>query len=1645
MKALIRLALPIVVFSSLFNSTAHAQNDWLEIMYVNLDAFPTVKVLARAYCNGVRQADFDESELKIYENGRELTKTVSCPQGDEPFSVGICVDRSNSVSPYSHHIKRAANRFVELMENRALGNDEGAVVNFSEDVFLDQIMTTDKQALKDAFDILRNPLNTAIWDALMVTIEHVAANANNPTKAVIVITDGGDNHSTHTLQEVINLSVQNTVPVYPVVFRTSVVDPGDIAELDLLAQTTGGKMIIIDYPTQIDEAFKSLMAIIPGGLNDCEIEFETDCADGSVRRLIVEAVACGQTLRDTTWYLSPIDYQLPRITVWTDSSFAFSGGELRVPVLISNNGVPSEINGLTFKMFKPSGVQLKEVVTDGYFAENFGVTYANDPDTLTVSFAGSTNLIGSDTLLVLKFNAPKIFGSDTTFQIPFTFGQKQTRQCFLLEIRSGYSELIQKTNSKILCDIDTIPVAWNYEEGRYEPEEFIISGRVFNPSRLTAFNTKAELIIPPDLELTSGGMVVDVANGTLVGGSEDSVFFPVRIKLADNARKFGACIRFTADRGEVEECCVLIDAEKPLPKLESWCDMPASVEWVDSLGRYEPESFPVTFYVRNMSSYRAKDVRATIAVPDGFQVDPGTPLDALVQPSLLNRADTGSISWMVTPMERAEDGTFEFCIQVVADGDTSTCCKEVFVPRSPIRAQLACGDPKVVGYDEGTGEYSPKVFLYRFEATNLSQIPIENGTAKILLPPFLKLAPGVDQVRDLPVGGTVPPGETVNLLWTLEASGPPVDGEEICVEVSAPNYPGETCCVSVRIERDLAIPQLICDLDGPDTIRYTDAGYVPSPFVLNVHVENIGQTKAIGVRAALIQGADLSIDSTDMSIKLLADSILAGEFADGTFRIKVLPRTVDRFDSIRVNVYSENGGSVLCEKVIYIERVRGPIIELTCEGPDSLRFNDATNSYEPSPFTISMIARNIGTAQADSVIAELLVSPNIELVTGEQAAKMLNPSRLDVGESGIASWQVNAVPRSVGRFDTIRVQVRTRSNLLAEIIPCPVIVYIPPVRSAEIVPECEALSQVTVDDDGYDPDTVQFRLTLRNLGDATAYDVRAVASNSLRLQLPANESLERTTPTIDPNGNAVFTWRFIPIPSTVSDSATVCFQISTRFLGDVFCCVKLYLPPVSDVEGDIAVGCATVDTVFADEETGEYPNPIFVQTDILNPTATAVDTVTATIILPSNIELAAGESADKRLFDLQPQESRQLQWAVNVIRDTSTVAKLKTISIRYYANGRVKTCEMQLVVMPIIEDGEYNISVFCSSPDSILYVNSEVGLQPSPFPVRASITNTGSEPLTDVSATISLPPQITLAAGEMVTKLLPGTFAPGATVVAEWSCIPSLRTTTYEVTFDVSVQAIETPPRGCETRTIVQGFQRRLVFSIPKGNIVGFGQSTIVPMNLSNTSQGEISEFTTEVSFDPSIVALREIEQGGTLTTRWPDLTLDELESGKISVSGSSNETITESGVLYYMRFTGVFGAVAPNEFDIQTSDLTIGDVTVAGDFVIEKLHGDITTAGSCLVPLDASDQFVLSQNAPNPFNPATVISYYIPQQVKEVSVRLEVFDVYGRLIEEFDQGMQQGGQYSIRFDASGLESGMYIYRLTAGSEIRTKKMILSR
>jgi VWFA-related protein len=254
---------------------------------------------------GVSVSGLDKDDFQVFEDG-VAQRIESFSHEDIPVTVGLVVDDSGSMRPKRPEVISAALAFVQSSNT----NDEMFVVNFNEHVSFglpDGIPFTN-QATPMQLALARSPAagKTALYDAIAAALERLKK-GHRDKKVLIVISDGGDNASSHTLKEVMTLAVESNAVIYTIgLFDESDTDrnPG---VLKSLAHATGGEFFMPD----------SLSAVVPlcaqiahDIRNQYTIAYApTNAAqDGGFRAILVKAKAPGHerlVVRTRAGYYAP--------------------------------------------------------------------------------------------------------------------------------------------------------------------------------------------------------------------------------------------------------------------------------------------------------------------------------------------------------------------------------------------------------------------------------------------------------------------------------------------------------------------------------------------------------------------------------------------------------------------------------------------------------------------------------------------------------------------------------------------------------------------------------------------------------------------------------------------------------------------------------------------------------------------------------------------------------------------------------------------------------------------------------------------------------------------------------------------------------------------------------------------------------------------------------------------------------------------------------------------------------------------------------------------------------------------------------------------------------------------------------------------
>lgn len=146
----------------------------------------------------------------------------------------------------------------------------------------------------------------------------------------------------------------------------------------------------------------------------------------------------------------------------------------------------------------------------------------------------------------------------------------------------------------------------------------------------------------------------------------------------------------------------------------------------------------------------------------------------------------------------------------------------------------------------------------------------------------------------------------------------------------------------------------------------------------------------------------------------------------------------------------------------------------------------------------------------------------------------------------------------------------------------------------------------------------------------------------------------------------------------------------------------------------------------------------------------------------------------------------------------------------------------------------------------------------------------------------------------------------------------------------------------------------------------------------------------------------------------------------------------TDAGSTWTTQASGLSDILTSVYF---TTALT-GYITTWYGHVLKTTNGGLSFVNK--ISSDVPNDFMLSQNYPNPFNPSTKIEFEIPlTKMAEGNTTLSVFDITGKLVATLADEKLTPGKYEVTFNANGLSSGIYFYKLTTSNFSDTKRMIL--
>ncbi len=167
---------------------------------------------------------------------------------------------------------------------------------------------------------------------------------------------------------------------------------------------------------------------------------------------------------------------------------------------------------------------------------------------------------------------------------------------------------------------------------------------------------------------------------------------------------------------------------------------------------------------------------------------------------------------------------------------------------------------------------------------------------------------------------------------------------------------------------------------------------------------------------------------------------------------------------------------------------------------------------------------------------------------------------------------------------------------------------------------------------------------------------------------------------------------------------------------------------------------------------------------------------------------------------------------------------------------------------------------------------------------------------------------------------------------------------------------------------------------------------------------------------------------------------IEEDMHGLFGADGDATGGVTSADQQLLDTFNAMTGYLQA-DYDLNgTVSSTDGEMLAGNLGVTGEVPGENPEATSSEDEEALPEAFSLSQNYPNPFNPVTTIEYALPEMSE---VELMIFDVLGRQLVTLVSDQQMAGRHEVSFDASGLPSGIYFYRIHAGKFTTVRSMML--
>jgi uncharacterized protein YegL len=534
--------------------------------------WPTIEVYFSVGCNGQPAYFTDKRYFKVVENGIEIGEfELWCPDPTMrcAISVALVFDASGSMmGSGTAGAKAAGNAFVDMMDGVV---DEAAVIWYNDSVRTRQGMTTSLDLLHSAINTLPASGGTVLWDGILSGVLELINNGVNQCRAVVAMTDGQDNASSHQPADIVAVANRNRVRV----FTVSLGNAADSLALQEISNQTGGRYFGTMNPNVMVDIYQTISTIIFQGFQECLITYTAKCMDGSTRPVdLTLQNFCGGSdtktktytaLRDTSTFI-PLKFRI-------GTTETRGNANVTVPLELLDPIMPKDIfYPATFTiLFDENCAEFVDITAPpGSLLHGLSFSTTRIAGGVIIQSLGRTIVSAEkvpDTLASLVFHAHQPGGRDTIccdLQLEnWTFAAG----CFKPVLSDG-ALCISPAGPSISCQFTSFaPVQWAKPLQKYLPDSLILTLDLTNDGGVDAVNARITLDIDStDITLCDPASATQTPfPANVVAGTPSRASWAVRPVCRSIGDSVAVCFTASFDNHPTIQCCAALWIPAAIP------------------------------------------------------------------------------------------------------------------------------------------------------------------------------------------------------------------------------------------------------------------------------------------------------------------------------------------------------------------------------------------------------------------------------------------------------------------------------------------------------------------------------------------------------------------------------------------------------------------------------------------------------------------------------------------------------------------------------------------------------------------------------------------------------------------------------------------------------------------------------------------------------------------------------------------------------------------------------------------------------------------------------------------------------------------------------------------------------------------------